>query len=86
MARKNKKKEVELQKENEEAKIKKDQPVGANPEVMNPKSAKAPEDDNKTQVAKKHKNWLSALMGGLVFVSSSAGLFFLYKYRKNFAL
>jgi hypothetical protein len=86
LARKNKKKEVELKKEIEESKIKKQETNMSAQQNLSPESKKLPQEEIKTQVAKKHKNWLSALFGGLVFVSSSAGLFFLYKFRKNFTL
>jgi hypothetical protein len=44
------------------------------------------EEQIQAQVAKQSKkyNFIGALMGGLIFISSSAGLFFLYKFRKNF--
>ena len=43
------------------------------------------EEEIQAQVAKQSRKFslISALMGGLVFLSSTAGLFFLYKFRKN---
>jgi len=50
-------------------------------------SVKTSEEKYSTQqVAKKQKSWFNILFGGILFISSSAGLFFLYKYRKNFQL
>ena len=50
-------------------------------------SLKTSEGRNSTQqVAKKQKSWFNVLFGGFLFMSSSAGLFLLYKYRKNFQL
>ncbi len=84
MARKNKKKEEEekLKKaEQEKIEAKKEQvPVKV-------ETVSAPEEQSSTQqVAKKHKSWLTVVFGGFVFLSSTASLFLLYKYRKNFAL
>ena len=44
------------------------------------------EEEIQAQVAKQSRKFslISALMGGLVFLTSTAGLFFLYKFRKNF--
>jgi hypothetical protein len=43
-------------------------------------------EDNFSHVAKRHSGWLGAIFGGFMFLSSSAGLFLLYKYRKHFSL
>ncbi len=48
---------------------------------------KKEEKIQKAEIAKKSSNksgFFSAFLGGLIFISSSAGLFFLYKFRSRF--
>ena len=80
LARRNKKKE-------EEEKLKKAEPVLVeNKEINIGQVNKKVQDENLSSVAKRHKGWLGAMFGGFMFLSSSAGLFLLYKYRKHFSL
>jgi hypothetical protein len=47
---------------------------------------KLQEEDTASHIAKRHKGWLSAIFGGVMFFTSSAGLYLLYKYRRHFSL